>query len=807
MVTKSKKRFSLLSMFTALIMAVSLFSPISIFAQTNSAEGKLSSNLIQEFEENDKVSFVVEFNEKANTAAAKNSVSLSGLSEKEAEVQQREAVISALQTTADKTQADVLSYLENNTDAEVKSFYIANILIVTATQEVAEEVAAFPEVKSVTASPEITLVDPVNTENGLNDIIDDYPFGWNVDHVKAPEAWDKGFDGEGIVIGNIDSGVQWDHPAIQDSYRGYNAETGEVDHSANFYDAINGEKEAYDDNGHGTHVTGTTSGQSIEAGDYSGALGVAPGSTWIAAKALNSIGSGPLDAFVEAAEWMLAPGGDAANAPDIINNSWGVDSGGETFDNEWFRDVIVSWTDANIFPVFAAGNLDNPEEGSIFVPALYPEAFTVGAIDKDNSLADFSAKGPSPYGEVKPEVVAPGVNVPSSYPIDDIAWAGGTSMAAPAVAGVVALAKQANEDATIEDIRNVLTETATNLTDDEFTEEVNNGFGHGLVNALKVVEEITEEEPTPDPDPDPEPEPKDLERIFGQSRYDTAIEISQAWEDDSVDTVIVARGDDYADALAGVPLAHVLDTPILLTTDNDKIIEKTLAEIERLGATEAIVLGGEGAIAPTTYNRLASAVPEINRLSGDTRFETAAEIAEAFAEVNGGELNEVVVANGLNFPDALTIGSFAAQTETPIVLTLDDRVPEATQELLDKYNVAETTVVGGEAVVNADVEAALPSATRLAGNDRYGTNVAILDHYESVDSGLYIATGKDYADALTGAVLAAQNDTAILLVHDKIPKEIAPYLDANDVDFSAIFGGKNAVGDDVKQALEDYLNE
>src|SRR5690606_17537328 len=136
-----------------------------------------------------------------------------------------------------------------------------------------------------------------------------------------------------------------------------------------------------------------------------------------------------------------------------------------------------------------------------------------------------------------------------SYPMDDIAWAGGTSMAAPAVAGGVALAKQANADATVEDIRNVLTETTTNLTDDEFTEEVNNGFGHGLVNALKVVEEITEEEPTPDPDPDPEPEPKDLERIFGQSRYDTAIEISQAWEDDSVDTVIVARGDDYADAL------------------------------------------------------------------------------------------------------------------------------------------------------------------------------------------------------------------------------------------------------------------
>src|SRR5699024_8467066 len=188
---------------------------------------------------------------------------------------------------------------------------------------------------------------------------------------------------------------------------------------------------------------------------------------------------------------------------------------------------------------------------------------------------------PEPYNSLKPEVSAPGVDIPSSYPGDDYAIMGGTSMAAPAVAGVVALALQANADVSIDDLKQAIMDTATPLTDDEYTESPNYGYGHGLVDALALVDAVQEDE-------EPEPEPVDpIDRIAGDTRYDTAIEISQdGWEDGALEgeQVVLARGDDFSDALAGVPLAHALNSPILLipTDPIDRIDNLVAEEIERL---------------------------------------------------------------------------------------------------------------------------------------------------------------------------------------------------------------------------------
>src|SRR5699024_4272974 len=233
--------------------------------------------------------------------------------------------------------------------------------------------------------------------------------------------------------------------------------------------------------------------------------------------------------------------------------------------DELFRDVIVAWKDAGLFPVFAAGNeipgVVEAEPGSISIPAAYPEAFAVGAIDYDKNLADFSLLGPSSYDEIKPEVVAVGVDVLSAVPEDGYAEMPGTSMAAPAVAGVAALLIQNNPDATHDELEEAMKNTAEELTNDEYTESPNNGFGWGLVNAAAADEELGESE-----DPEPEPEPKEVDRLKGKDRYRTALEISQnGWEDGALEggSVILARGDDFADALAGVPLADALDSPIL----------------------------------------------------------------------------------------------------------------------------------------------------------------------------------------------------------------------------------------------------
>eukprot|EP00130_Batrachochytrium_dendrobatidis_P008491 XP_006683366.1 hypothetical protein BATDEDRAFT_93127 [Batrachochytrium dendrobatidis JAM81] len=792
----SKARTKGFSIIAVLLMVFSLLAPAAISAEANTtAVNKLSSSLVEQFENEDKVTFIVDFKDKADTAKvagqAKEEASKANLSAEKAELSQRESVINELKATATQSQANVKALLNNHSDVEeVKSFHITNAIVVTATQEVAEEIAAYDEVSSIIPNLEIKVDEPVKqSKNNLQNEEDFY----NIYRVNAPEVWEQGINGEGLVVASIDSGAQWDHPSLINNYRGYNAETGEVDHSASFIDVVNGETAAYDDHGHGTHVTGTMVGYGEGT-----EIGVAPGAKFIAAKALDSTNAGALDGILEAAEWILAPGGDAANAPDIVNNSWGISGASPEEVDDYFRDVIVVWQNADIFPVFAAGNDGQTEEGTVGIPALYPEAFAVGATDRNDALAEFSSNGPSPYGETKPDVSAPGVDIVSAYPGSEYAYMSGTSMAAPAVSGVAALLLQANPDATVDELKNVLKETATPLTNEVYTEAPNNGFGHGLVDALAGVEAIVEQ-----PE-EPEEPAKEIERLFGHSRYDTAIEVSQkGWADDSVDKVIVARGDDFSDALAGVPLAYAWDTPILLTR-SDRMLDSTLAEIERLGAEEVFVLGGDIAVSENAQKSLEKAGYSVSRIEGHSRFDTAVEIAN---ELTGGTSEEVVIANSHKFPDALTIGSFAAQAGVPILLTKDSSIPEATANALTDLGVTDSLVVGGPLVVSEEVEAQLPNAERLDGRDRYGTNIAILENLGADVDSLYVATGTDYADALTGAVLAAKEGKGLVLVRDIVPENISTYLSGKALEDLTIFGGPVAISDAVKEALEAILNQ
>ncbi|MBO1911277.1 cell wall-binding repeat-containing protein, partial [Microvirga sp. 3-52] len=211
--------------------------------------------------------------------------------------------------------------------------------------------------------------------------------------------------------------------------------------------------------------------------------------------------------------------------------------------------------------------------------------------------------------------------------------------------------------------------------------------------------------------------PEKMSRISGSDRYQTALEISsEGWE--SAETVIIARGNDFADALAGVPLAYAMEAPILLTLTNE-LSEDVLAEIERLGATEAIILGGKAAVSEDVQVELVNADITVTRASGKDRFATAAAIADLVAP-NGSD--EVAIANGMDFPDALSVASHAAEAGTPILLTLKDTLPAATTEALEKLGATNTVVVGGTAVVSATVANALPSMNRLGGLDRYETN-------------------------------------------------------------------------------------
>jgi len=308
---------------------------------------------------------------------------------------------------------------------------------------------------------------------------------WNVSKVNAPAVWAQGFTGQGVTVGIIDTGTDLSHPAVHDKYRGFNKETGAVDNNYNWFDAVNGKTAPYDDNEHGTHVTGTSVGGSPTG--Y--AIGMAPDAKWVTSKILDGNGSGTLETVTKGLEWMLAPrdsagaNPDPTKAPDIVSNSWGTNNGKLTaFENIWKAFVA-----AGIEPVAAAGNA-GPRPSTVGAPGSYPEGISVAATDKDDKIASFSSRGPSPIkgadgSDHKPDVAAPGVNVTSSVPGGKYATFSGTSMATPAVTGVVALLLSKHKDLTHDEVLKALQTSAVDLGKAGYDYD----FGAGRIDAAAAL--------------------------------------------------------------------------------------------------------------------------------------------------------------------------------------------------------------------------------------------------------------------------------------------------------------------------------
>ncbi|MBA4538610.1 S8 family serine peptidase [Bacillus aquiflavi] len=465
------------------------------------AKEKITGKLLKQFEEKDQVTFLIKFKEQVNTTEvakqAEKATAAQNITSAKAKSIKRSSIVSSLRAVSIETQENTLKYLKKQEKAgkakDIESFFIVNAIAVTATKDVMEQIASFPEVDKVLPNETRQLYQPEVKQNlAVEPKAKTNSIEWNVDRVGAPAVWEMGIDGSGTVVASIDTGVQWDHPALKEKYRGYNpANPDQPNHDYNWFDATAGRTTPYDDHGHGTHVTGTMVGGEANG---SNKIGVAPGAKWIAVKAFTSSGGTDRD-LLAAGEWILAPKDQNGNpnpemAPDVVNNSWG---GGPGLD-EWYRPMVQTWRDAEIFPEFSAGNTNfsNPGgPGSIATPANYPESFATGATDINNKLAGFSLQGPSPYNEIKPEISAPGVNIRSSTPGNGYegGW-NGTSMAGPHVSAVVALLKQVNGNLTVDQIEEILMSTATSLTDSTFPESPNNGYGHGLVNAYDAVSSI-----------------------------------------------------------------------------------------------------------------------------------------------------------------------------------------------------------------------------------------------------------------------------------------------------------------------------
>ncbi|MFR9193020.1 MAG: cell wall-binding repeat-containing protein [Anaerovoracaceae bacterium] len=304
----------------------------------------------------------------------------------------------------------------------------------------------------------------------------------------------------------------------------------------------------------------------------------------------------------------------------------------------------------------------------------------------------------------------------------------------------------------------------------------------------------------------------DIYRVGGNNRYDTAIAIAEdGWE--YADSVVLANGDDFADALAGVPLAVALDAPILVTR-SDRIDNEILETIEKLNAGTIYILGGPGAISTEVERQLNNY--EIIRLAGDTRFETSVRIAEELARITGIESQYVFVAYAHNYPDALAISSVAACMEAPIIYApKNGSIDTTTANFLRSAHREKAVILGGPSVISNSVLNSIKNTnvnnvSRLYGDNRYETCVRIYEEYGFMFdfSNIVVATGNDFPDALSGGAYAGKKWLPIILADNiHVQPAINNFVEDKLVDIVYAIGGQGAVSDNaIKNMFPIYEN-
>ena len=359
-------------------------------------------------------------------------------------------VYNTLLNKSQTTQAPILQWLRER-GLEHHSFYIVNAILVKGTGEIAEVLAGRPDVARIEGNPLIDnhLPGPINAPAYRERPSTIEP---GIAYTHAPDVWALGYAGQNIVIGSEDTGVRWTHNALKPHYRGWDGQN--ADHNYNWHDSIhedvgnpcgNDSPFPCDDDGHGSHTTGTAVGDD----GMGNQIGMAPGAKWIACRGLGQ-GHGTPARYIECMEWFLAPypigggQGDPTRAPDVTINSWYCDPP-EGCSLETLQAAVEAQAAAGIMMVVAAQNFGPNCSTVEYSPGIYEAAYTVGAlVTGTDNIANFSSRGPVTVdgsNRIKPDITAPGFPVRSSYNTSDTAYTlmVGTSQATPHVSGAIAL--------------------------------------------------------------------------------------------------------------------------------------------------------------------------------------------------------------------------------------------------------------------------------------------------------------------------------------------------------------------------------
>ncbi|CEG36812.1 serine protease family [Plasmopara halstedii] len=385
-------------------------------------------------------------------------------------------IVNALKQHAQERQDPVKQVLEK-ANFQYTSNWISNTIeVVDCPTNLVQQILDVTIVKEIIYD---IIIDHDSIESEIDATNTTIPMGWGVKKINAPNVWALNNTGQNIIVGNIDTGVRSTHETLVNNWVG----------PYGWYDPKQQSATPFDANGHGTHTIATIAGGK--------GVGVAPGAKWMACKGCGATGC-TLSLLIACAEFMLCPTDtngnncDPTKSPHIVSNSWGRGQG-----MGYFQPSLDAWHAARIIPVFSAGNLGRSGCSSVGYPGDSPDVLASGATDMNDVLGVFSSLGPSVKGLIKPDFSSPGVDILSAWNRDDSDYKlmSGTSMAAPHLAGTIALILSARPGLSFDAVKTLLigsTEqalpkavlTCGGTLDDVYP---NNQHGHGRINAEKVV--------------------------------------------------------------------------------------------------------------------------------------------------------------------------------------------------------------------------------------------------------------------------------------------------------------------------------
>ncbi len=607
--------------------------------------------------------------------------------------------------------------------------------------------------------------------------------------IRASGAWSRA-TGSGIVVAVLDGGLTAHPDLVGQSVAGYDmiSDPGSAKDGGG-RDADPSDPGDWIGSGtskwHGTHVAGTIA---AATDNTTGVAGVAPKAKIQPVRVLGA-GGGTASDILAGIYW--AAGIPVAGAPTnatpakVINMSLG----GEAPDGcpESIQEAIDAATARGVSVVVAAGN--DFDRADAYFPANCANVVTVAATGPAGRTAIYSNYGShidlaAPGGDSDDpgvgilSTVNAGLTSPAS---PGYGWLSGTSMAAPHVAGAVALLRSVALDMTPAEVEARLKATAQVLAECSVPD-----CGAGILDATALLAGAPGAPSTALP----------MTRLSGPDRYSTAVEISKAKFPATSYFVFVSSGANFPDALAAGPAAALYKGPLLLVPRDGVLPAVVADELRRLDPQQIYLVGGASAISDVMVSQLRDFAGGID-FGGANRYDTAAQVAETF----GDRGKTVFIATGANYPDALAGGAAAGRLGGTLLLTARDQLPAETVEAFGGLDPSRIVLLGGTSAISesvrAQIQAVLPGVAveRAAGSDRFATAAAISAlTFPGTAGAVYLATGAGFPDALAAAPVAGPDGAPLLLTTQQcVPEPTLAEIRRLDPSHVVVLGGENAV--------------